>query len=71
MVEKIGPINFAMDMDSALTKGRAIEASLRATIASGAYPEGARLPSARELAAEFGVARGTVTAVVDDLVSEG
>jgi GntR family transcriptional regulator/MocR family aminotransferase len=40
-------------------------------IASGRLPAGQRLPPTRSLAAELGVARGTVAAAYDRLVAEG
>lgn len=58
-------------LDPALPKARAIETTLRAAINNGVLPPGSRLPSSRELAAELGVARNTVVAVLDDLVAEG
>lgn len=40
-------------------------------IASGALPVGARLPTIRHLAADLGIARGTVQRVYDELAREG
>ena len=54
-----------------MTRRRDIERTLRAGIRSGLYPVGTRLPSTRTLAAEFGVARGTVVSVYAQLASEG
>ncbi|WIW44527.1 PLP-dependent aminotransferase family protein [Bradyrhizobium sp. 62B] len=48
-----------------------IRNSLRAAIESGALRPGARLPSLRDLAAQLGVARGTVGAAYDGLLEEG
>ncbi|WP_433475154.1 PLP-dependent aminotransferase family protein [Spirillospora sp. CA-142024] len=50
---------------------RAVEESLRAAIRDGRLLSGARLPSSRDLAAELGVARGTVAAAYEQLVAEG
>ena len=48
-----------------------IAARLRSAIATGALSSGARLPSARTLSAQLGVARGTVNAAYDLLAGEG
>jgi GntR family transcriptional regulator / MocR family aminotransferase len=44
---------------------------IRAAILDGRLPAGARLPSTRTLASEYGVARGTVVAAFDQLCAEG
>jgi GntR family transcriptional regulator/MocR family aminotransferase len=51
--------------------GRRIYDLLRAQIANGTLPLGARAPSTRALAAELGVSRTTVTAVFEQLAAEG
>jgi GntR family transcriptional regulator/MocR family aminotransferase len=51
--------------------GRSIYALLRAQIADGTLPAGARAPSTRALAAELGVSRTTVTAAYEQLAAEG
>ncbi len=48
-----------------------IATRLRSAIATGALSSGARLPSARTLSAQLGVARGTVDAAYDLLAGEG
>jgi len=48
-----------------------IERALRAAVRSGRLTPGSRLPATRTLAAELGVARGTVAAAYDQLVAEG
>jgi GntR family transcriptional regulator/MocR family aminotransferase len=48
-----------------------IATRLRSAIATGALASGARLPSARTLSAQLGVARGTVDAAYDMLAGEG
>lgn len=48
-----------------------IASRLRAAIATGALSSGARLPSARTLSAQLGVARGSVVAAYDLLAGEG
>ncbi|HEY8373958.1 MAG TPA: PLP-dependent aminotransferase family protein [Pseudonocardiaceae bacterium] len=52
-------------------RGQALEAALREAVRSGRLHAGTRLPSTRSLAAQLGLARGTVTAVYDQLVAEG
>jgi GntR family transcriptional regulator/MocR family aminotransferase len=52
-------------------RGRSVEAGLRQAIRDGALAAGTRLPSSRDLAAQLGVARGTVTAAYAQLVAEG
>ena len=50
---------------------RAVESELRRAIRDGQLAPGTRLPSSRDLAAQLGVARGTVTAAYGQLVAEG
>jgi GntR family transcriptional regulator/MocR family aminotransferase len=45
--------------------------AIKAQIATGLLGPGARLPSTRSLAAEWGVSRTTVTAAYDQLIAEG
>jgi GntR family transcriptional regulator/MocR family aminotransferase len=52
-------------------RGRAVEAALRTAIRDGQLAPGLRLPSSRDLAAQLGVARGTVTAAYGQLTAEG
>ncbi len=51
--------------------GQRIVASIRQRIESGLDGPGARLPSTRALAAEWGVSRTTVTAAYEQLIAEG
>ncbi|MCB4366286.1 PLP-dependent aminotransferase family protein [Hydrogenophaga taeniospiralis] len=51
--------------------GRRIYNLLRAQIADGTLPPGARAPSTRALAADLGVSRTTVTAAYEQLAAEG
>lgn len=54
------------------TSGRAgLADALRRAIRSGRLPRGTALPSTRALAADLGIARGTVTRVYTDLADEG
>ncbi|MFB9907272.1 MocR-like pyridoxine biosynthesis transcription factor PdxR [Allokutzneria oryzae] len=50
---------------------RSVERALRAAVRSGGLRAGIRLPSSRDLAAQLGVSRGTVTAAYEQLVAEG
>jgi GntR family transcriptional regulator/MocR family aminotransferase len=50
---------------------RGVEAELRRGIRDGRLLPGTRLPSSRDLAAQLGVARGTVTSAYTQLVAEG
>ncbi len=52
-------------------RGRAVESALRTAIRDGQLAPGLRLPSSRDLAAQLGVARGTVTAAYGQLTAEG
>src|SRR3954453_14641520 len=45
--------------------------AIKGQIASGLLGPGARLPSTRALAAEWGVSRTTVTAAYEQLIAEG
>jgi GntR family transcriptional regulator/MocR family aminotransferase len=48
-----------------------VESALREAIRTGRLPAGTRLPSSRDLAAQIGVARGTVTLAYTQLTAEG
>jgi GntR family transcriptional regulator/MocR family aminotransferase len=50
---------------------RAVETALRDAIRTGRLSSGSRLPSGRDLAAQLGVARGTVTLAYTQLTAEG
>lgn len=56
---------------SAGGRGRTVESALRGAIRDGQLAPGLRLPSSRDLAAQLGVARGTVTAAYGQLTAEG
>ncbi len=45
--------------------------AIKGQIASGLLGPGARLPSTRSLAAEWGISRTTVTAAYEQLIAEG
>ncbi len=66
--------NFGVDLhvDTASGAQRAsLENGLRTAVQTRRLVAGTRLPSTRTLAADLGVARGTVVAVYDQLVAEG
>jgi len=48
-----------------------LEAALRTAVRTGRVAPGTRMPSSRALAADLGVARGTVSQVYEQLVAEG
>src|SRR5438045_1470087 len=51
--------------------GRRLYQMLRRQMDDGTLPVGARVPSTRALAAEFGMSRTTVTTVYEQLAAEG
>lgn len=61
----------ALDRASGRSLHRQLYERLHAAIADGRLPPGTRLPSTRNLAAQLGVARGTVDAVYARLTGEG
>ncbi|GIF76359.1 MocR-like pyridoxine biosynthesis transcription factor PdxR [Asanoa siamensis] len=66
--------DFGVDLHLDLPAGErraGLEQALRAAIRSRRLAPGSRLPATRTLAAELGVARGTVAAAYDQLVAEG
>ncbi|UFA50291.1 MocR-like pyridoxine biosynthesis transcription factor PdxR [Deinococcus radiophilus] len=62
-------LNLDRTSDTPLT--RQLAAGLRALITTGQLPAGERLPPTRQLAAELGLSRGTVTEVFETLSAEG
>ncbi|MEI7033358.1 PLP-dependent aminotransferase family protein [Streptomyces pratensis] len=66
-------LDLLLDLDLRERRGRKeqLVAALRRAVESGRLPPGARLPSSRSAAAEFGIARGTVVAAYQLLVAEG
>ncbi|MCR5978729.1 aminotransferase class I/II-fold pyridoxal phosphate-dependent enzyme [Gordonia jinghuaiqii] len=53
------------------TRRRALIEALRSAILEGRLPAGTALPPYRSLAADLGLARGTVSAVYQELIAEG
>lgn len=58
-------------LDEADGKTAAVYRALRAAIVDGRLPAGERLPATRALAADLGVARGSVAAAYERLTAEG
>ncbi|MBD0712052.1 hypothetical protein BU197_28020 [Streptomyces sp. CBMA291] len=53
------------------SRRQAVEDALRAAVQQGRLPPGTRLPASRELAADLGLARGTVSQAYEQLIAEG
>jgi GntR family transcriptional regulator/MocR family aminotransferase len=64
-------MDLLLALDPLLPSGRALETALRDAIRTGRLQQGQLLPSSRALAADLGVARGTVVSVYEQLVAEG
>jgi GntR family transcriptional regulator / MocR family aminotransferase len=64
-------VDVLLNLRSDLGRQAAIEQAVREAIVEGQLGPGAPLPSTRVLAAELGVARGTVVAAIDQLAAEG
>ncbi|HEX7131592.1 MAG TPA: PLP-dependent aminotransferase family protein [Iamia sp.] len=64
-------MDLLLTLRSDLGRQAAVEHALRDAIVVGALQPGAPLPSTRALAAELGLARGTVVAAVEQLSAEG
>jgi len=66
----VQPLSIALDRASGPPISVQIAAAIRAAILDGRLAAGARLPSWRDLAAQLGVARGTVKAAYERLTDE-
>lgn len=64
-------LDLHLELDHREGRRAGIVASLQAAIRDGRLAPGTRLPSSRALAADLGVARGTVAEAYDQLVIEG
>jgi len=64
-------VDLHLDLASSGSRRASLERALRDAIRSGRLAPHTRLPSTRTLAAELGLARGTVAAAYDQLVAEG
>lgn len=59
------------DSGKRLTQAQAVMQRIAAQIASGAYPEGTRLPSVRQAAWDHGVSKNTAAEAYDRLAAQG
>src|SRR3954454_11613244 len=66
-----GLVGINLDRVGSVPVYRQLYASVREAVLAGRLPPGARLPSARSLAAQLAVARGTVEAAYHLLAGEG
>jgi GntR family transcriptional regulator/MocR family aminotransferase len=64
-------VDLLLDVDMSGGRRRGVEQALRAAIRDGRLAAGEALPSTRQLAADLGLARGTVVDAYDQLVVEG
>ena len=66
-----GGRDFHLDLDPAAGRRHGLAEAIRHAIRDGRLTEGTRLPSTRALAADLGLARGTVSQAFDELAIEG
>lgn len=64
-------LDLHLDLDGPTGRRSSLEEALREAIRTGRLSAQTRLPSTRALAADLGLARGTVTDVYDQLAAEG
>ncbi|HEX4226551.1 MAG TPA: PLP-dependent aminotransferase family protein [Pseudonocardiaceae bacterium] len=64
-------LDFHLDLDPAAGRRHGLAEAIRHAIRDGRLAAGTRLPSTRALAADLGLARGTVTQAFDELAIEG
>ncbi|HEY4023010.1 MAG TPA: PLP-dependent aminotransferase family protein [Pseudonocardiaceae bacterium] len=64
-------LDFHLDLDPAEGRRHGVAEAIRHAIRDGRLTAGTRLPSTRALAADLGLARGTVTQAFDELAVEG
>ena len=69
--KKFPPVSIHLESNQSASIGDQIYASLRSSIREGILKAGSRLPSGRALAAQLGVARGTIRVAYDRLAAEG
>ncbi|GAA4210298.1 MocR-like pyridoxine biosynthesis transcription factor PdxR [Actinocatenispora rupis] len=67
----IAGVDLYVDLDATRRRGAALTAALRDAVRSGRLAPGTRLPASRTLAADLGIARGTVTEAYRQLAAEG
>ncbi|WP_461007058.1 MocR-like pyridoxine biosynthesis transcription factor PdxR [Streptomyces capparidis] len=68
---RAGGLDLYIEMAPWGGRGRAVERALRTAIVEGRLQSGTRLPTTRDLAAELGLSRGTVSQAYGQLVAEG
>jgi GntR family transcriptional regulator/MocR family aminotransferase len=66
-----GPVDVMLDIDASGGRRRGLERALRAAIRDGRLALGETVPSSRQLAADLGLARGTVVDAYEQLAVEG
>ncbi|HEY3148591.1 MAG TPA: PLP-dependent aminotransferase family protein, partial [Dongiaceae bacterium] len=71
MIHAVNPASLALDETSPEPLFRQIHARIASAVLDGRLAPGARLPSARSLAAQLSIARGTVDAAYQLLAGEG
>jgi len=64
-------VDLHLDLSAPGGRRAKLERALREAIRTGRLAPGTRMPSSRALAAELGLARGTVAAAYDQLIAEG
>ncbi len=64
-------LHLQLDRTSSIPLGEQVCAQVRALVAGGSLPAGARLPSSRWLADDLGVSRNTVVGAYERLMAEG
>jgi GntR family transcriptional regulator/MocR family aminotransferase len=64
-------LDLHLELDGGRGRRLALEEALRDAIQAGRLAPGTELPSSRSLAADLGLARGTVTSAFEQLVAEG
>src|SRR5579871_3777989 len=70
MIAMTEPLSIALDRAAKQSLAAQIHDALRKAIGEGTLAAGARLPSWRDLAAQLGVARGTVRVAYERLADE-
>jgi DNA-binding transcriptional regulator YhcF (GntR family) len=66
-----GPVIVTVDPSSPVPPFEQLRAAIRQLVATGALPVGSRLPTVRQLAADLGLAPGTVGRAFRELETEG
>ena len=66
-----GPAEIAIDLESATPPYEQVRRQISVAASSGALPPGTRMPSVRALAADLGIAPGTVARAYKELEAAG